>query len=341
MRRIKLTVSYDGTGYCGWQFQPNGITIEEVLNKALTSLFKEEILVIGASRTDSGVHAMGNVAVFDTESRMPAGKICMALNQRLPDDVRIQESEEVALNFHPRKANCRKTYEYKIMNRKIASPLERLYSHFCYFDLDVEKMKQAAVCLVGEHDFKSFCTIRSQTEETVRIIHSLNVEQSGDIITIRITGSGFLYNMVRIIAGTLLQIGRGLFLPEHMEDVLEARDRAAAGPTISACGLTLISMEYEKSRLPEITGENRHWHYLLDQREVEDKGPARLMVWRCEENDFIRMVRRVAHQAVRNGAETVLVKDLESDRIHLGDRFGFYVAKAAGDGWFCFEYDPE
>ena len=141
MRRIKLVVSYDGTAYCGWQLQPNGVTIEEVLNKALSSLLKEDIQVIGASRTDSGVHAMGNVAVFDTESRIPGDKICFALNQRLPDDVRIQASEEVPLTFHPRKVNCVKTYEYKILNRKIDMPLQRLYSHFCYFNLDLEKMQ--------------------------------------------------------------------------------------------------------------------------------------------------------------------------------------------------------
>ena len=143
MRRIKLVVSYDGTAYCGWQLQPNGVTIEEVLNQALSSLLKEDIQVIGASRTDSGVHAMGNVAVFDTESRIPGDKICFALNQRLPDDVRIQASEEVPLTFHPRKANCVKTYEYKILNRKIDMPLQRLYSHFCYFNLDLEKMQKA------------------------------------------------------------------------------------------------------------------------------------------------------------------------------------------------------
>lgn len=143
MKRIKLTVAYDGTAYCGWQIQPNGVTIEEVLNKALTGLLKEPVTVIGASRTDSGVHARGNVAVFDTESRIPGDKICFALNQRLPDDIRVQASEEVPLSFHPRKANCTKTYEYKILNRKISMPLERLYSHFCYFNLDVEKMKQA------------------------------------------------------------------------------------------------------------------------------------------------------------------------------------------------------
>ena len=158
MKRVKMIVAYDGTNYCGWQIQNNGLTIEEVLNKTLTELLKEKITVTGASRTDSGVHAEGNVAVFDTENRMPADKICFALNQRLPDDIRILQSEEVAPDYHPRKQNCVKTYEYKIMNRKIEIPTLRLYTHFCYYPLDVDKMREAGAYLVGEHDFKSFCT---------------------------------------------------------------------------------------------------------------------------------------------------------------------------------------
>ena len=150
MKRVKLVVAYDGTNYCGWQLQPNGITIEEVLNKALSDLLREPIAIIGASRTDSGVHAKGNVAVFDTESRIPADKICFALNQRLPEDIRIQASREVPLDWHPRKQNCIKTYEYKILNQKIDMPVGRLYAHFCYFDLDLEKMRQAASYLIGE-----------------------------------------------------------------------------------------------------------------------------------------------------------------------------------------------
>lgn len=339
MKRVKLTVSYDGTNYCGWQFQSNGPTIEGELNKALTALFKEPIMVIGASRTDSGVHAMGNVAVFDTASRMPADKICIALNQRLPDDVRIQKSEEVPATFHPRKVNCRKTYEYKIMNRRIESPLNRLYSHFCYYELDVERMKQAASFLLGEHDFKSFCTTRSHADETVRIIYGLDITETDDLITIRICGSGFLYNMVRIIAGTLLQVGRGSYAPEHMEEILEARDRAAAGPTISAKGLTLLSLEYETERKPEISGQNKHWHYCLDQREVERGGPAKMTLYRSDDTDFNRVIRRVVHQAVRNGATEVWAKDVEKGRIAAGDRFGFYVAgEVREDGWFPFFY---
>ena len=327
MRRIKLVVAYDGTAYCGWQLQPNGVTIEEVLNKALSELLKEPVMVIGASRTDSGVHAMGNVAVFDTESRIPGDKICFALNQRLPEDIRIQSSEEVPLSFHPRKANCVKTYEYKILNRKIDMPLLRLYSHFCYFPLDVEKMRQAAAYLVGEHDFKSFCTVRTQAEETVRTIYRLDVEKDGDMITIRISGSGFLYNMVRIITGTLVKVGMGVYPPEHMEEILEARDRAAARPTIPARGLTLVSMEYEKELAPYLEGENRHWHYRLDQSAVPAGGAAKLSMFRCEDSEFEAVAKRVIHQAYRNGANTVLVEDREKGRFAEGQRYGFYVLR--------------
>lgn len=341
MKRVKLTVAYDGTNYCGWQYQKNGLTIEEVLNKALSALLKEDIAVIGASRTDSGVHARGNVAVFDTESRMPADKIWAALNQRLPEDIRVQDSEEVLQRFHPRRANCKKTYEYKIMNRKVSSPLERLYSYFCYSALDVDKMRQAATYLIGEHDFKSFCTIKSQAEETVRTIYSLDIDNIGDMITIRITGSGFLYNMVRIIAGTLLKIGKGAIAPEQMEEILEAKDRSAAGPTGPAVGLTLISLKYEKERQPEIVAENRHWHYSLDQRYVEINGLARLSVYRCEDAEFSAVIRRGVHQAVRNGASQVLAVDLEKNRLISHGRYGLYVAYEAEDGWFSFLYEPE
>ena len=157
MRRIKLTVAYDGTAYKGWQLQPNGVTIEEMLNKALSDLLKEPVCVIGASRTDSGVHARGNVAVFDTESRIPGDKFCYAVNRGLPEDIRVVESEEVPLDWHPRKQNCVKTYEYQILNCKIEIPTRRLYSHFCYYPLNVEKMNEATKYLIGEHDFISFC----------------------------------------------------------------------------------------------------------------------------------------------------------------------------------------
>ena len=247
MRRIKLVVSYDGTAYCGWQLQPNGVTIEEVLNKALSSLLKEDIQVIGASRTDSGVHSLGNIAVFDTNTRMPADKIAFALNQRLPEDIVVQGSCEVEDGWHPRYQNSRKTYEYRILNRTFRMPTRRLDTYFYHYPLDVEKMKKAASYLEGEHDFKSFCAIGAQVKTTVRTIYACDVEKEGDIITIRVTGNGFLYNMVRIIAGTLISVGMGQIPPDQIEDILNARDRAAAGPTAPARGLTLIGMEYEEN----------------------------------------------------------------------------------------------
>lgn len=340
MKRVKMIVAYDGTNYCGWQIQNNGLTIEEVLNKTLTELLKEKITVTGASRTDSGVHAEGNVAVFDTENRMPADKICFALNQRLPDDIRILQSEEVAPDYHPRKQNCVKTYEYKIMNRKIEIPTLRLYTHFCYYPLDVDKMREAGAYLVGEHDFKSFCTARGQAEETVRTIYSLDIEKTGDLITIRIKGSGFLYNMVRIIAGTLMKVGMGVYPPSHVEEIIDARDRNAAGPKAAAKGLTLVSLDYEKELEKEIRGENKEWSYTLSQEEIVSQKKAWLTIHRCRQEDFDRLLIRVVHQAVRNGAEKVYVKDEEGPgRILLGKSYGFYIFRqeAGEEEWIVTE----
>ncbi len=246
MKRVRMIISYDGTAYCGWQIQNNGITVEEIMNRELTGLLGEEITVIGASRTDSGVHAIGNVAVFDTETKIPPEKISFALNRRLPEDIRIQKSEEVDANFHPRYCDSIKTYEYKILNRKFPDPLNRLYTHFVYMPLDVDKMKAAAAYLVGEHDFASFCSSKSQVKTTVRTVYTLEVSKMDDIIKIRISGNGFLYNMVRIIVGTLLKVGLGVYPPEHVEEILEAKDRNCAGPKAPARGLTLIGISYQE-----------------------------------------------------------------------------------------------
>lgn len=243
MKRVKLVVAYDGTDYHGWQLQPGTRTIEGELNKALSELLSEEIQVIGASRTDSGVHALCNVAVFDTQTQIPAEKISYALNQRLPQDIRIRKSEETAPDFHPRHCDSQKTYEYRILNDDFPVPTRRLYAHFTYVPLNVELMRQGAEYLLGEHDFKSFCSAGAVVETTVRRILEIQVEREDKEIVIRICGTGFLYNMVRIIAGTLMEIGRGAYPPEHMKDVLEALDRQAAGPTAPACGLTLVKYE--------------------------------------------------------------------------------------------------
>lgn len=248
MKRIKLTIAYDGTDYCGWQIQPNGITVEEVLNKKLKKLTGEDIHVIGASRTDSGVHALGNVAVFDTESSIPAERMAYALNQRLPDDIVIVSSKEVPLDWHPRyQDEILKTYEYHIYNAPVQNPLKRRYSAFVSFPMNVEKMREGAAYLLGKHDFVSFCNVRTSVEDTVRTVKELMIEQEGPDITIRITGNGFLYNMVRIIAGTLIRVGRGFYEPTKVKEILEARERTQAGVTAPPEGLTLVCIEYDGS----------------------------------------------------------------------------------------------
>ncbi len=243
-KRIRMIVAYDGTNYHGWQLQNNGITIEAELNRCLADLLGEEIRVIGASRTDAGVHALGNVAVFDMTGRMPGNKIAYALNQRLPEDIRIQKSEEVDGDWHPRRRESRKTYEYRIYRGEFPMPVKRLYSYFVYTPLDVGRMREAAAYLEGEHDFKSFCQTGAQVESTVRTIHSLWVEEQDSDLVVRVCGSGFLYNMVRIMAGTLVEVGQGKREPESMREILGALDREAAGPTAPAHGLTLVKYEF-------------------------------------------------------------------------------------------------
>lgn len=258
MRRVLLRVAYDGTNYCGWQRQPNGLAVEEVIRRELCAMLKEEIEVIGASRTDSGVHALGNVCVFDTESRIPGEKFAYALNARLPRDIVIQESEEVSPDFHPRHCDCNKTYEYRIYNGTFSNPLYSRYTHFLYRPLDVAAMREAAKCLVGEHDFKSFCSVNTQVKETVRRVNFIEIiEQPVEgvscatelprLITIRINGNGFLYNMVRIIAGTLIEAGYHWRTPESVRETLAACCREAAGATAPACGLTLMGIFYHES----------------------------------------------------------------------------------------------
>lgn len=282
-RRILLRVAYDGTNYHGWQVQPNAKTIEGELNRILTQLTGEEIQVTGASRTDAGVHALGNVAVFDTLSRIPAEKFSYALNQRLPEDIVIQSSVQVADDFHPRHCDCRKTYEYDILNRTFPLPAYRNTAYFLYGDLDLDAMRKACQAFLGEHDFASFCAAGAQVQTTVRTIYSLEVleqplgsngrteaqlsqrtqsetielqpdkarlqgpqiQQAPErLLTIRVRGNGFLYNMVRIIAGTLVEVGRGHIRPEEIEGIIAACDRAKAGPTAPARGLRLVEIAY-------------------------------------------------------------------------------------------------
>lgn len=257
-RRILLRVAYDGTNYHGWQLQPREITVEGVLNQAISGLTGEKVQVIGASRTDAGVHALGNIAVFDTVSRIPPEKFIYALNQRLPEDVVVQESREVRADFHPRHCPCRKTYEYTILNRKFPLPQYRHTAHFEYGHLNIEAMQKACEAFVGEHDFAAFCSAGAQVQSTVRTIYRLEVDvqplvvpwmplsqkkYSGSLIILRIQGNGFLYNMVRIIAGTLLEVGKGHIQPEQVEEIIASRNRSQAGATAVAKGLSLVEIE--------------------------------------------------------------------------------------------------
>ncbi len=308
MKRVQLIVAYDGTNYCGWQVQPNGITVEEVLNRCLMELLREEIHVIGASRTDSGVHALGNVAVFDTQTKIPPEKLSFALNQRLPEDIRIQASFEAAPDFHPRRCNSTKTYEYKILNRTFSLPCERLYSYFVYLPLDVEAMREAAAYLVGEHDFKSFCSSRSQAEDTYRTIYSLEVRKEGEQIIIRISGNGFLYNMVRIIVGTLIKVGLHVYPPSYMQEILFAKDRDVAGPKAPAVGLTLVSIAYQTQLADSICVENEEGSYLLWQKEIVENGSGYLEIAHYKKELFSGLLERTARQAMRDGADTLYVR---------------------------------
>lgn len=246
MRRIMLIIAYQGTNYCGWQKQIGQKTIEGTINKALSDLFNTDIEVIGASRTDTGVHAKGNVAVFDTENMsIPDVKIAYALNARLPLDIRVQSSQEVSLDFHPRYDKNRKNYTYKILNKAIEMPIYREYTYHVYTEVDISLMKIAAKYLIGEHDFKAFCSANTEVKSTVRTIYDISIDRDEeDIISISIEGNGFLYNMVRIIVGTLLQVGTRKISIDDVKTILDSKNRDAAGPTAPAKGLILEKILY-------------------------------------------------------------------------------------------------
>lgn len=259
MRRIMLTVAYDGTDYNGWQIQPSAPTIEGVLDAELSRILGEKIRVIGASRTDAGVHAEGAIAVFDTESSIPGDKFSYALNQSLPDDIVIRKSEEVASDFHPRKVNCRKTYRYSIWHDEFPLPTNSRYTYHVHYPLDIDVMRQAAAYFAGEHDFAGFCSADAEVESTVRTIYDIKIETGIEPagvscrggrkyhgrIDIFVTGNGFLYNMVRIIAGTLIEVANGRIAPGDIPEIIGSRDRTRAGNTAPARGLTLIGYEFE------------------------------------------------------------------------------------------------
>ncbi len=243
MRRIRLTVEYDGTNYAGWQRQDNGVAIQQLLEENIEKVTGERVPLHGSGRTDSGVHALGQVAHFDTESRIPAEKFAYALNTGLPADIRVVESREAPLGFHSRFSAKKKHYRYAINNAEHASAIFRNTELHVHRPLDVCAMAKAAKILEGSHDFSAFKAAECKLC-AVRTVYRSEITRFGDRIVYDIAGSGFLYNMVRIIAGTLIEIGKGKLSPADMARILESKDRNQAGPTAPAKGLTLVSVEY-------------------------------------------------------------------------------------------------
>lgn len=244
MRRIRLTLEYDGTAYAGWQRQENAVAVQQRVEEALCRLTREPLHVTGASRTDAGVHALGQVCAFDTESRIPAEKFSYALNTLLPDDIRVRESMEAAPDFHPRFQAQRKIYRYQIYNSPHASAILRhTHAHFMY-PLDEQKMHREAQLIVGTHDFAPFAASGSVVKDTVRTMYSARVERQEQVVTLWVCGSGFLYNMVRILAGTLIQVGCGKLQEGAISRALTSGSRLDLGVTAPACGLTLMQIFY-------------------------------------------------------------------------------------------------
>ena len=244
MRRIVLTVEYDGTHYAGWQRQENAMTVQQRIEENLKKITGEDVTVKGSGRTDSGVHALGQVAHFDTNARMPAEKFAYALNVGLPEDIRVSASREADAGFHARFSAKKKHYRYVIDNADHASARFGRYRLHLHKKLDAEAMAEAAKVLEGEHDFSAFKAVECTLENTVRTLYLSQVTREQNLIYYDVIGSGFLYNMVRIIAGTLIEIGKGKLQAEQMRAILESKDRSNAGPTAPAKGLTLVEVEY-------------------------------------------------------------------------------------------------
>lgn len=246
MRNIRLTIEYDGKEFNGWQKQPNKLNIQGNLEKVISDLTKEEIEIIGSGRTDAGVHALGQVANFKTNSNIPIEKFAIAINSRIKQSIRIKKAEEVDGRFHSR-YNCkRKTYRYIINTSETGSAIYRNLEYNIKMQLDVKKMQEAVKFFVGEHDFSAFKSSGTSSKSSVRTIYNAKVEQDGERIIIELTGNGFLYNMVRIISGTLVEVGLNKIKPEDITKIIESKNRQNAGKTLPPCGLYLVSVEYEK-----------------------------------------------------------------------------------------------
>ena len=247
MRRIRLLLEYEGTRYSGWQFQTNQVSIQGVLESKLHKITKKKTRVIGSGRTDAGVHAEGQVAHFETASSMTLQEFLKALNSLLPLDIVVKKVEEVKPDFHAQISATRKTYRYTILNRDYPSALEYRWAHYIATPiLNVTAMRKAARYLVGQKDFKSFQASGCTAKTTMREIYRLSITKKGDFITFTIDGSGFLKYMVRIIVGTLIEIGWGNWPPEQMKAILKSKNRLMAGPTAPSRGLCLVKVVYGK-----------------------------------------------------------------------------------------------
>lgn len=246
MRNIKLTIEYDGKEFNGWQKQPNKLNIQGTIEKVISDITKEEIELIGSGRTDAGVHALGQVANFKTNSTIPIEKFAIAINSRLKKSIIIKKAEEVPDRFHSR-YNCKqKTYRYVINNSETGSAIYRNLEYNIKMPLDVNKMQEAANYFVGEHDFTGFKASGTSSKSSVRTIYSAKVIDAGnEKIYIELTGNGFLYNMVRIISGTLVDVGCGKIKPEEIKNIIESKKRNLAGKTLPPQGLYLVNVEYE------------------------------------------------------------------------------------------------
>lgn len=245
MRRIQLIIEYDGTNYAGWQRQENALAVQQVVEEKLRKLTRESIVLHGASRTDAGVHAMGQSAHFDTGCRIPADKFSFALNTMLPPDVRIRYSREVPESFHARFSTRGKRYRYLFHVHPHASAMHRLTRAHIIYPLDIDLMQREAQSLVGTHDFAAYAASGSVVKDTVRTIYRADVTRDGDEVKLIVEGNGFLYNMVRIIAGTLVGVGSGKLQPGTFARAIETGNRLDLGMTAPAHGLTLMEVFYD------------------------------------------------------------------------------------------------
>ena len=258
MQRILLTIEYDGTAYAGWQRQSNGLAVQQVVEEALTRACGERIVITGASRTDAGVHALGQRAHFDTSSRIPPEKYPFVLNTMLPRDIRIQAAQAVPEDFHARFMTCGKEYTYRIINSRHGSALLRNTHAHVPVPLDETTMQAAVPALLGTHDFAAYQASGGTAKTTVRTIDRVSVERSGDVITLSIHGNAFLYNMVRIIAGTLIEIGQHRRSEAAFAEAFQTLDRLSLGVTAPAHGLELTRVDYPPQAF--IRPEDIRWH---------------------------------------------------------------------------------